>query len=455
MKSPKFFLAVLFFVAALLFFIDIPIPLNFGKFNVPLINKKIDLNFNPSRLNVGLGPIKIAKDLNYRLGLDLQGGARLIYQVDMKNISEKERDAAFEGVRTIIEKRINFFGVTEPSIQALKLPRDYRVIAELPGATNIDQALGLIGKTAQLSFWEDGREKLATEEAFLFPLGLAGIYQNKPIKTKLTGSDLKFSKVVFGSKDGTPQVQLNFTPEGTKLFADITRRNVGKPVAIVLDDIAISAPIVQQPILNGDAVISGRFTQEEAKNLSIQLNAGALPAPLKLIGQSTVGPSLGIESLKKSMVGGLVGFVSVALFMMFLYKREGILASCALVIYTVIVLFIFKAIPITLTLAGIAGFILSIGMAVDANILIFERLKEELRAGKPRNVAIKLGFNRAWPSIRDSNISSLITTFILFYFGSGIIRGFAVALGIGIAISMFSAIVVTRSLLKFFEGEKI
>lgn len=455
MRSPKFFLAVLFFVAALLFFIDVPIAIRFGKINIPFINKKIDLGFNSSKLNLAFGPVKINKDLNYKLGLDLQGGARLIYQVDMKNIPEKERDTAFEGVRAVIERRINFFGVAEPNIQSVKLPQDYRIIVELPGATNVDQALNLIGKTAELSFWEDGREKLATEEAFLLPLGLANIYQNKPIKTKLTGSDLKSAKVVFGSKDGTPQVQLNFTAEGTKIFGDITKRNVSKSVAIVLDEVAISAPIVQQAILNGDAVISGRFTQEEAKNLAIQLNAGALPAPLKLIGQSTVGPSLGIESLKKNLVGGLVGFISIVLFMSFLYKKEGVLASLALVIYTVIVLFFFKAIPITLTLAGIAGFILSIGMAVDANILIFERLKEELRSGKPRNIAIKLGFNRAWPSIRDSNISSLITTFILFYFGSGIIRGFAVALGIGIVISMFSAIVVTRNLLKYFEGERI
>ena len=265
--------------------------------------------------------------------------------------------------------------------------------------------------------------------------------------------DLKVARVVYGSSDGTPQVQLNFTSEGTKLFADITKRNVGKPVAIVLDDTAISAPIVQQIILNGDAVISGNFTQDQAKALSIQLNAGALPAPLKLIAQSTVGPSLGIESLKKSLVGGVIGLISLIVFMIALYRKEGVLASIALAVYTIIVLFIFKFIPITLTLAGIAGFILSIGMAVDANILIFERMREELRNNKPRNIAIGLGFKRAWPSIRDSNISSLITTFILFYFGSGMIRGFALALAIGIIVSMFSAITVTRNLLRFAEKE--
>jgi len=370
----------------------------------------------------------------------------------MRGLPSSEQSTAFESARTVIERRVNFFGVTEPSIQALKVGPDYRIIIELPGTTNVDQAINLIGKTAQLSFWEEGKEKIATEEASLYPLGLTQVFENKSQKTLLTGKDLKAARVVYGSADGTPQVQLNFTPEGTKLFAVITQRNVGKPVAIVLDNVVIQAPIVQQAILNGDAVISGGYTPEAAKNVAIQLNAGALPAPLKLIGQSTVGPSLGIESLKKSLLGGFIGFISLIVFMVALYKKEGVLAGVALSLYTIIVLFIFKFIPITLTLAGIAGFILSVGMAVDANILIFERMREELRSNKSRNLAINLGFNRAWPSIRDSNISSLITTFILFYFGSGLIRGFAIALAIGIIVSMFSAITVTRNLLRFTEG---
>ncbi len=444
--KPKVFLPILFFVALILLFFDLPLSV-----------KAFGLNFDPTALNAKLGPINLNRDFNYRLGLDLQGGARLIYQVDMKEIPEGEKDTAFESARSVIERRINFFGVTEPSIQALRVASDYRIIIELPGTTNVDQALNLIGKTAQLSFWEEGAGKIATQEANLltqkgvYPLGLAQVFENKPQKTKLTGKDLKAARVVYGSQDGTPQVQLNFTSEGTKFFADITKKNVGKPVAIVLDDITISAPIVQQPILNGDAVISGSFTQDQAKSLQIQLNAGALPAPLALIGQSTVGPSLGIDSLKKSLVGGLIGLISVITFMVLLYRKEGFLASIALVVYAIIVLFIFKFIPLTLTLSGIAGFILSIGMAVDANVLIFERMKEELRNNKPRDLAVTLGFNRAWSSIRDSNISSLITTIILFYFGSGLIRGFALALAIGIVVSMFSAIVVTRNLLKFFE----
>lgn len=455
MKNSRLFVFILLLVAIFLLLAAFPMAINLGKYRLPGIGKTIDLRIDSSKINLNAGPIKYQRDFSYKLGLDLQGGARLMYDLDMTKIPNDQRTDAFASARSVIDRRINFFGVSEPTIQSLKLGDNYRIIVELPGATDVNQALSLIGQTAQLSFWEEGKEKMASEEAFMYPFGLANIYQNVPIETKLGGKDLKSAKVVYGSQNGTPQVQLNFSPEGTKLFADITKRNVGKSVAIVLDSIAISAPVVQQPILNGDAVISGNFTQEDAKNLAIQLNAGALPAPLKLVGQSTVGPSLGIESLQKSLFGGVVGFVSLVIFMSFLYKKEGFIACIALVIYVIIVAFIFKFIPITLTLAGIAGFILSIGMAVDANILIFERMKEEIRLGKPRVVAAKLGFNRAWPSIRDSNISSLITTFILFYFGSGLIRGFALSLAIGIIVSMFSAIVVTRGLLNFFERDKI
>jgi preprotein translocase subunit SecD len=443
MKSPKIFVLFIFLVSIVLLFFDLPLPIKIGK-----------TELDPSKPNISIGSVKFNPDFSYRLGLDLQGGTSLTYKVDMKKVPKDQQNDAFEGARSVIEKRVNFFGVSEPTIQTLKLPNNYRIIVDLPGATNVDQALSLIGATAQLSFWEDGSQKMATADAILLPIGLSQVYQNKPIQTKLTGKELKKAQVVYAtSGNGTPQVQIDFSGVGAKYFGDITQKNVGKPVAIVLDNQVISAPIVQQAILNGNAVISGNFTQDTAKNLAIQLNAGALPAPLQLIGQTTIGPSLGIDSLKKSLVGGIIGFASVVVFMIFLYRREGVVASLALCIYTIIVLFLFKIIPITLTLAGIAGLILSIGMAVDANILIFERMREEKRAGKPTSIALRLGFSRAWPSIRDSNISSLITTFILFYFGTGAIRGFAVSLGIGIAVSMFSAIVVTRNLLKVFERE--
>lgn len=459
MKNPRIFLFTTFFLTFILFFVVLPKPIkvNFKTGKIPGINKSItfDREFGISQIDLDLGILRITKDLTYRLGLDLQGGTRVVYNVDMKDIPSAEKQDAFDSARNIIEKRINFFGVSEPSIQTLKIGGDYRIIVELPGVTNVSDALDLIGKTAQLTFWNEGASGsagLKNVPSPEIPIGMTQVLGNIPEKTNLTGKDLTSSKVVFGqNSSGTPQVQLNFTPGGAKKFADITKRNVGKPVVIVLDNQIVSYPRVNEPILNGNAVISGDFTVPEAKNLAIQLNSGALPAPLNVISQSTIGPSLGIASLKESLIAGLLGLISIVIFMIALYKKEGMLASCALVIYIILVLFIFKFIPLTLTLAGIAGFILSIGMAVDANILIFERMKEEKRAGKPKDIVVELGFKRAWSSIRDSNISSLITCFILYYFGSGIVRGFAFSLAIGILVSMFSAIMVTRSLLRVFD----
>lgn len=462
MRNPKVFIIIIFLSAFFLLIFDLPRKIEPRKVNIPIINQTINFgnfSFDPTKLDIGVGDTHFKKDLSYKLGLDLQGGTRLVYTVDMKGILTTDRQSAFESARNIIERRINFFGVSEPSIQTINVARDYRIIVELPGLSDVSQAIDLIGKTAQLSFWEGRPDAtpsgtLTATQSAGFPFGITAFLGEKPIKTKLTGKDLETSKVVFDPTTGTPQVQLQFTDEGAQEFADITRRNVDKIVAIVLDDQVIQAPRVNQPIVNGDAVISGNFTPESAKNLAISLNAGALPAPLNLIGQNTVGPSLGIHSLKKSLFAGVLGLFSIVIFMAYLYRKAGLLASLALFIYTVIVLFIFKFIPVTLTLAGIAGFILSIGMAVDANILIFERMKEELRAGKPKDIAQRLGFIRAWSSIRDSNIASLITCAILFFLGTGIVRGFAITLAIGILVSMFSAIVVTRNLLIVFEKSK-
>lgn len=265
--------------------------------------------------------------------------------------------------------------------------------------------------------------------------------------TKLTGKQLKKARVEFDQTTGAAQVSLEFNDEGAKLFGEITTRNNGKPVAIFLDGEAISIPKVNEPILTGKAVISGNFTMQESKLLAQRLNAGALPVPITLISQTTVGATLGNESVNKSLFAGLIGLLLVAIFMILYYRLPGVVSVIALLIYTTISLFIFKMIPVTMTLAGIAGFILSIGMAVDANVLIFERLKEELKGGRELGSAIDEGFRRAWSSIRDSNISSLITCVILFWFGSSIIRGFAFTLAIGILVSMFSAITITRQLL--------
>jgi len=268
--------------------------------------------------------------------------------------------------------------------------------------------------------------------------------------TDLTGAQLTKAAVDLDDNTSIPTVVLEFNDEGKQLFADITERNVGKPVAIYLDGQPISIPTVNEAIKDGTAVISGDFTIEEAKTLSRRLNAGALPVPIYLVSQQTVGASLGAESIEKSLFAGMVGLILVAIFMILYYRLPGLLSVIALMIYGIFVLFLFKIIPVTLTLSGIAGFILSIGMAVDANVLIFERLKEELRSGKPLGSAIDEGFKRAWTSIRDGNVSTLITCFILAWFGTSMIKGFAITLGLGVLVSMFSAVVITRLLLKLF-----
>jgi len=407
--------------------------------NLPLI-KINNVNFDA---NYVLKALKINKVLNFRQGLDLQGGTSLVLKADMSGKSSSQKSAALESAKVVIERRVNFYGVSEPIVQTSVAGGDYRVLVELPGLTNINQVKDLIGTTAQLTFWEyiaSSSAKTATPSAV-------------PKKTNLTGADIQQTSVTFDSKTGRPQVQLNFTSDGGKKFAEITKRNVGKPLTIALDNKPIESPTVEQEIIGGNAVINGNFTVDTANQLSTELNAGALPVPLSILSSSVIEPTLGSSSLEKSLFAGILGFVIIVLFMTILYGRLGVVASFALVLYTLFVLSIFKLSSITpygitLTLSGIAGFILSIGMAVDANILIFERMKEELRMGKAKETAIELGFSRAWTSIRDSNISTLITSFVLYAFGTGIVKGFALVLAIGVLVSMFSAIVVTRTFLR-------
>ncbi len=446
MKRSRLFVGFILFFSLILMVLNSPF-----QYTLSIDRSTIPFFSDPTQQQP---PIEIPIIKPYKLGLDLQGGVKLTYDLNMEDINQENREDALESTRSIIEQRINVFGVSEPVIQTIKTGNDYRIIVELPGVTDVNQAIDLIGRTALLTFWEPSDKDLTPEEATssAYPLGATFFTNGKvPVQTKLTGKDLESATVGFNSQNGSTEVVLNFTNEGAKLFADITRRNLGKPVLIALDNEVIQAPTVQTEIPNGQASITGGYTTEQAKTLSIALNAGALPVPLDLVAQSNVGPSLGIESLKQSLFAGILGLVSVVLFMVFIYKKEGLLASLALLVYTLIVLFIFKIVPVTLTLAGIAGFILSIGMAVDANILIFERMKEELRLGKTKAQAVEQGFRRAWTSIRDSNISSLITCVILFYFGTGIVRGFALTLAIGILVSMFSAIVVTRNFLRVFD----
>jgi preprotein translocase subunit SecD len=448
-KKRRFLILLIIFLSLGSILVDLPakIPIKFQ-----FKNFKIDYTFNRPQIDWQLGKFHWQRDLEIKKGIDLAGGVHLVFQAEMKDVALENQREAIESARDNIEKRINLFGVSEPVIQTSKVGDQYRLIVELPGVKDIDQAISLIGQTAQLDFRELPAE--ATKASTFLDF--------KP--TGLTGKDLSKSTVTFDqSKNGQPVVTLKFSPEGTKKFAEITTRNVGKPVAIFLDELPITAPTVQEPITSGDAVISGQFTLDEAKKLSIQLNAGALPVPIKLIEQRNVGASLGAESVKKSIQAGLIGLLMVALFMAVYYGYLGILADIALIIYGLITLALYKLIPITLTLPGIAGFILSIGMAVDANILIFERMKEEIRAGKPRMLAMELGFGRAWDSIRDANTCTLITCFILFNpFGwsflnvSGMVRGFASTLFLGVVLSLFTGIVVTRTLMRvFYRKEKI
>lgn len=412
--------------------------------------------------NILLTRINITRPLEFRQGLDLQGGASITFRADMKDIPESQKDSAQESAKVIIERRVNLFGVSEPIVQTANVSGDRRIIVEIPGITDINSAIALIGTTAQLSFWEQGASpsgEITQEMAMKYPLGGVQALGADPKKTNLSGSDLKQTSVGYDPNDGKPVVQLQFTSEGVKKFADITSRNVGKPVAIILDNAVISYPTVQAAILTGDAVISGGFTVDQAKALSTQLNGGALPVPLTVLEQHVVGPSLGAESLRKSFLAGVIGLATILIFMIALYGKRGIVASTALLLYALFTLALFKISSltpygVTLTLAGIAGFILSIGMAVDANILIFERTREEERQGRSSSSAIELGFQRAWTSIRDSNVSTLITCLILYSFGTGIIKGFAIVLGVGVLISMFTAITVTRTLLRVFTREQ-
>jgi len=398
--------------------------------------------------------------LPFRLGLDLQGGTHLVYEADLSNIEKSKYSESMQGVRDVIERRVNLFGVTEPLVQVDTVGSHYRLIVELAGIKNISQAIAMIGETPFLDFREerDAAETQAIIDHYknLSPEQQAAFTEDPYFRpTELTGKYLKNSVLEFDQTTNQPQVGLEFTAEGASLFEEITKRNIGKKLAIYLDGSPISVPRVDEAISGGKAQISGSFKVEEAKQLVQRLNAGALPVPIKLINQQTVGASLGEASLKQSLFAGAIGILAVILFMLFWYRLPGLVAVIALMIYTVLVLTIFKLIPVTLTLAGIAGFVLSVGMAVDANILIFERTKEELRWGKSLGGAIDEGFRRAWTSIRDSNVSSLITCLVLFWLGTSIVKGFALTLAIGILVSMFSAIFVTRSFLRLVVSNKM
>lgn len=375
---------------------------------------------------------------HFVLGLDLRGGAHLLYRAETAMIQESPEDA-MNSLRDAIERRVNIYGVSEPLIQIEKKGDEYRLVVELAGVTDVNQAIKLIGETPFLEFRElNGPIPKNEEETKAM----------RYISTGLNGRFMKKAQVAFDSTTGKPNIAIEFNDEGGGLFADITKRNIQKPVGIFLDGVLLSQPTVQQEIQGGKAEITGQFTIQEAKDLVRYLNAGALPVPITLIGRENIQASLGEVYVRKSMIAGLYGFLFVALFMIIWYRLPGIIAVIALCVYAALTLSLFKLIPVTLTTAGIAGFILSVGMAVDANILVFERMKEELKKGKTLHDSVHEGFARAWTSIRDSNLSSIITAIILYGFAStSLIKGFALVFFIGVVTSMFTAIVASRTLL--------
>ena len=377
---------------------------------------------------------------DWRLGLDLVGGSLLTYDINLNQVSATDRNSVVNGLRDVLEKRVNLFGVSEPLVYITETGGLQRLVVELAGIKDIEQAIKMIGETPLLDFREV--EEIPT----------TGDKDKKELAftpTALTGRYVKNAQLGFDDF-GKPTVSIAFNDEGAKIFEELTDRNIGKYLAIFLDNEPIEIPVVREKISGGEAIISGNLTTDSARQFVERFNAGALPAPIKLVSQQTIGASLGMDSLRKTISASIFGFALVALFMVIYYRGFGLIAVLALTIYSILTLGIFKLIPVTLTLAGIAGFILSVGMAVDANVLIFARMKEELKKGLSKTAAIEEGFRRAWPSIRDSNITTIIIAVILFYLATSFVKGFALTLFIGVMMSMFSAIVVTKSLLEVF-----
>ncbi len=393
----------------------------------------------------------VYKGTPFKYGLDLAGGTELTYRADTTQVAAADIESSMDVLKDVIERRVNLFGVSEPVVQVEgsgTFSKDNKLIVDLPGVTDIQEAIALIGETPLLEFKvipEDLKTASTTEELYV-----------KSIATGLSGRLLSRADLQFNNQaGGEPIVSLKFNPEGTALFAKITKENKGRVLAIFLDGEPISTPVVQEEIPNGEAQISGGFSAAEAQLLVKNLNYGALPVPIELVSTQTIGPSLGSAALYAGVRAGIWGMIIVILFLILWYRLPGFIASLALIMYVIISLALFKLIPVTLTAAGLAGFILSIGMAVDANILIFERMKEELRRGKDLDDSMHEGFHRAWLSIRDSNVSSIITALVLFWLGTSAVKGFALTLGLGVLISMFTAITVSRTFLFALSSARI
>jgi len=498
--------------------------------------------------------LPLIKEKPFKLGLDLQGGAQLVYQADLTDVSEIEKSDRMNGLRSLIEQRVNQFGIAEPIVQV----QGDRLVVELAGVVDPIEAMKMIGETPLLEFRElkseeellvetgDDQEALSKAESILQELKagadfseIAKEYSDDTFSavnggdlgrfgrgemveefedaafslnkgelsdviettfgyhiimktadededgkiqaahiliakkmpsffqwknTELSGEHLKTARHIFNQNTGELVIELHFTNEGAEIFEEITKRNIGRPLAIFLDgksivdtdgdniitDDDLYAPVIREKISGGKAIITGQLDQESARNIVNRLRSGALPVPIEIASHRGVGPTLGSDSLTQSLYAGMVGLIAIVLFMIIIYRLPGLLASISLLFYAIIVLSIFKAMSVTLTLSGIAGFILSIGMAIDANVLTFSRMREELRSGLNLNDSIDNGFVRSWPSVRDGNLTTLIVAFILFFIGTSFVKGFALTLIIGLLVSLFSTMVVTRSLLKSF-----
>ncbi len=425
------------------------------------------ISFDKSLLKPTILGKEYSLDLPLKKGLDIAGGVQLLLEADMSKIDEADRLDALAAAVEVVRNRIDAYGVSEPVIQTAINGEQYRIIVELPGVDNADQALSLIGKTALMDFRLQDASKAAqitnsseaTSDAEYINQYLT--YLDSFNKTDLTGAMLKKANSTYNQQTGQPVIGLEFTTEGREIFARLTKENIGGVLGIFIDDMPVTAPQIESAIVDGNAIISGQFTRKSSQELAIQLNSGALPVPLAVLQQKEVGASLGADSINESMLAGIIGLGLVCLFMIFNYGKKGVIADVGLIIYAVLIIALYKIFGITLTLPGLAALLLSIGMAVDANILIFSRLQEELLIGKSLNRARELAFGRAWDSIRDANAITIAIAIILinpfnfnFLNSSGMIRGFGITLLLGVITGLFTGIFVSRTLLRIWLRKK-
>lgn len=445
MRHTRQTLIALFALTVLATFIALPrqIPV---KFSVGSL--KVDTTLTVPNLDFYFFGRHVYHEFPLKKGLDIQGGMQVVLSADMSNIPVDDQATALESAKNVIARRVDLYGISEPLIQTAKVGGQHRLIVELPGVSDETQALALVGKTAELDFRLEASD---TSEATMSAMMYLGSF--KP--TGITGKQLKKASVQFDQQTGKPVIALQFDEEGTKVFAKVTTDHVDEMLAIFVDGIPVTMPRISTPILDGQAIITGDFTVESARQLAIQLNAGALPVPITVLEQKNIGASIGEASVQQSVRAGLIGLFIVAIFMITTYGFRGVVATIALCVYSALTIALYKLMGVTLTLPGIAGLLLSIGMAVDANILIFERMKEEQRVGQPLERAMELGFGRAWDSIKDANFATIMTSLVLinpldfsFLNSSGLVRGFGITLLIGVLIGLFTGVVVSRTLLR-------